>query len=240
MIKREELTNPASCMSRAAEDEMTFVLLGRDVAAPAAIRAWIAERVSSGKNSPTDPQILEARECAAQMELHQGPSGCEISPSRESVDAAVPSLTIERLRQIQRERNGLVTHAHRFGSDEHYFREMFKLADEAAGIYKARLAQEVEVSKRQDALIDHLQQLSTAKELRPGALYALEVRQPLNDAAARNIKESLRPFQEEFGVKFLILDRDLRISEPCSVDGVAEAVVKKLNALKAKDLGSDQ
>lgn len=60
MIKREELTNPNSCMSRAREDEMTFVLLERDAAAPAAIRIWVRERIRLGKNKPRDPQITEA------------------------------------------------------------------------------------------------------------------------------------------------------------------------------------
>jgi hypothetical protein len=60
MIKREELTNPNSCMSRARDDEMTFVLLGRDIAAPIAIRAWIETRIDLGKNKRTDSQILEA------------------------------------------------------------------------------------------------------------------------------------------------------------------------------------
>lgn len=68
MIKREELTNPASCMSRAREDEMTFVLLGRDAAAPFTIRAWINERIRLGKNTHTDPQIIEALSCARAME----------------------------------------------------------------------------------------------------------------------------------------------------------------------------
>lgn len=68
MIKREELTNPASCMSRAGDDEMTFVLLGRDIAAPAAIHAWILARVLAGKNTLTDPQVLEAITCSANME----------------------------------------------------------------------------------------------------------------------------------------------------------------------------
>ena len=67
MIKREELTNPRSCMSRARDDEMTFVLLGRDAAAPAAIRAWVDERIRLGKNTPEDPQIIEAINCAEQM-----------------------------------------------------------------------------------------------------------------------------------------------------------------------------
>ena len=66
--KSEELTNPASCMSRARPDEMTFVLLERDKAAPAAIRAWIRERVRLGKNNYADQQIREAEACARFME----------------------------------------------------------------------------------------------------------------------------------------------------------------------------
>lgn len=68
MRKRDELTDPRSCMSRARDDEWTFVLLGRDHAAPAAVRAWIEERVRLGKNQRTDPQIVEAEEWAASVE----------------------------------------------------------------------------------------------------------------------------------------------------------------------------
>jgi len=68
VIKREELTNPQSCMSRAEEDEMTFVLLARDKCAPAAIRAWVGYRVAMGKNEFSDPQIQEALACAMKME----------------------------------------------------------------------------------------------------------------------------------------------------------------------------
>jgi hypothetical protein len=66
--KHQELTDPRSCMSRAVDDEMTFVLLGRDAAAPEAIRAWCGIRIRLGKNGPRDPQIIEAMECAEQME----------------------------------------------------------------------------------------------------------------------------------------------------------------------------
>ena len=62
MRKREELSNPSSCMSRAADNEMVFVLLGRDTAAPLAIKTWCDERVRQGKNAETDLQIVEARE----------------------------------------------------------------------------------------------------------------------------------------------------------------------------------
>lgn len=68
MRKRDELTNPSACMVRARDDEMTFVLLGRDAAAPVAIRAWIAERIRLGKNQPGDPQLTEAEQCARTME----------------------------------------------------------------------------------------------------------------------------------------------------------------------------
>lgn len=68
MTKFEELANPESCMSRAGYAEMLFVLLARDVAAPAAIRAWVEERVRLGKNSHDDAQIKEALACAKEME----------------------------------------------------------------------------------------------------------------------------------------------------------------------------
>ena len=47
---------------------MIFVLLGRDAAAPVAIRAWVAERLRLGKNVATDAQIVEALDCAKTME----------------------------------------------------------------------------------------------------------------------------------------------------------------------------
>jgi hypothetical protein len=62
MKKRDELTDPSSCMSRARDDEMTFVLLGRDLAAPAAVLAWVEERIRLGKNCRADRQIVEANQ----------------------------------------------------------------------------------------------------------------------------------------------------------------------------------
>lgn len=64
MRKRDELSDPNSCLNKAREDEWLFVLLGRDAAAPAAVRAWIAERLRLGKNHVNDPQIVEARQWA--------------------------------------------------------------------------------------------------------------------------------------------------------------------------------
>lgn len=83
MIKHQELSNPASCMSRARDDERVFVLLARDAAAPVAIRAWVAERIRLRKNSLTDPQILEALECANEMERERFVR--EVGPGLEQI-----------------------------------------------------------------------------------------------------------------------------------------------------------
>lgn len=71
MRKQQELTDPASCMSRARDNEMTFVLLGRDIAAPAAVRAWIEARIRMGKNKPDDAQITEAIQWCETVEAEQ-------------------------------------------------------------------------------------------------------------------------------------------------------------------------
>lgn len=68
MLKRDELINPQSCMSRAWDDEMTFVLLARDEDAPDTIRDWIKRRIRRGKNTAGDSQMREAEECARTME----------------------------------------------------------------------------------------------------------------------------------------------------------------------------
>ena len=68
MRKQDELTKQHTCMQTAHPLEMVFVLLGRDPAAPIAIRAWAAERIRLGKNQEGDPQIVEALNCASTME----------------------------------------------------------------------------------------------------------------------------------------------------------------------------
>lgn len=69
MRKRDELIH--GCMANAHDDEITFVLLERDEDAPGTIRDWIARRIESGNNRPGDPKLVEAEECARQMELSQ-------------------------------------------------------------------------------------------------------------------------------------------------------------------------
>jgi hypothetical protein len=68
MRKKEEERISTSCLNKAKPDEMIFVLLGRDQAAPFAIRIWATERIRLGKNKRTDRQIVEALHVAQTME----------------------------------------------------------------------------------------------------------------------------------------------------------------------------
>jgi hypothetical protein len=68
MIKACELADSNSCLNRAMSDEMIFVLLARDRAAPAAIRSWVDERIRIGKNKRADPEIIQALVAAQEME----------------------------------------------------------------------------------------------------------------------------------------------------------------------------
>jgi hypothetical protein len=92
MIKELELSDPSSCMSRAREGEMTFVLLGRDVCAPVAIRVWCAARVLCGKNKPDDAQIAEALAAASAIEF--------MRPDINYAAAAEDTLIHEMLRLL--------------------------------------------------------------------------------------------------------------------------------------------
>jgi hypothetical protein len=68
MFKVNELKQPSSCLNKAKDDEMIFVLRGHDPAAPMVIRAWCEARILIGKNQRDDGQIFEALQCAEIME----------------------------------------------------------------------------------------------------------------------------------------------------------------------------
>jgi hypothetical protein len=68
MRKQFELNEPNSCLNRAANNEMLFVLRSHDVCAPFAIREWCKERILRGKNQPDDSTIKEAMAAADIME----------------------------------------------------------------------------------------------------------------------------------------------------------------------------
>lgn len=61
MRKKDEIAHPGSCLNKASDDEMLFVLLGRDLASTVAVEAWINERIALGKNRVNDSQIMEAQ-----------------------------------------------------------------------------------------------------------------------------------------------------------------------------------
>ena len=121
MRKHAELSQPNTCMSTAHPQEMTFVLLGRDAAAPATIRAWVAERLRLGKNAADDAQIVEALECAKTMETE----------GRKWVGAAThyPPGMGDESRRLHREYNALVK-AQNDGARNGP--EVIRLTDEAA------------------------------------------------------------------------------------------------------------
>jgi hypothetical protein len=68
MEKGNEYANPLSCFNKAHPNEQLFVLLGRDMAAPATIRAWAAARIALGLNHEGDIQIQVALRTAVIME----------------------------------------------------------------------------------------------------------------------------------------------------------------------------
>ena len=121
MRKKEELSRKTTCMAHAHPDEMVFVLLSRDVAAPATIRAWAAERIRLGKNKADDEQILEALACADTMERE----------GRQWVDQPLhyPPGMGEESRRLHREYYRLVE-AQRNGAKNGA--EVVKLTDECA------------------------------------------------------------------------------------------------------------
>lgn len=64
MIKVEEINNPNSCLNKAKDGEMLFVLLARDPAFASTVRFWIQERIRLGLNAEQDVKIQEAANCA--------------------------------------------------------------------------------------------------------------------------------------------------------------------------------
>ena len=75
MKKQDELSNPTSCLNKAADDEPLFVLRGKDPAAAIAICAWIEERIALGKNARDDQKMQDAMNVAVEMEKY-----CERMP----------------------------------------------------------------------------------------------------------------------------------------------------------------
>jgi hypothetical protein len=69
--KSDELADPNSCLNKAGEDEILFVVLDRDEAFPGTVRFWIKERIKLGLNRPGDAKLLGAEQTAAEVERLQ-------------------------------------------------------------------------------------------------------------------------------------------------------------------------
>ena len=68
MLKREELSRPDSCLNKAGDDELIFVLRAKEPAAVYAVRAWIARRLEMVLNFDDDPKIIDAYEWVRRAE----------------------------------------------------------------------------------------------------------------------------------------------------------------------------
>lgn len=74
MLKRDELTNPESCLNKADEAEPLFVLRANDENAPAAVAAWARDYIVSkggwGNMTPDQQKkYAEAMDVASNMRI---------------------------------------------------------------------------------------------------------------------------------------------------------------------------
>jgi hypothetical protein len=87
MRRLEETLAKDSCLNRALDEELVFVLLGRDASAASAIRYWASHRVATAKNQRTDPEIVEAFKLADQMDKERSFMRGRIDQRREDAQA---------------------------------------------------------------------------------------------------------------------------------------------------------
>lgn len=71
MEKREELDCADSCLNKARDNELIFVLLERDLAAATTVKFWIHERIRLGKNTTEDEKIKEAMNWVLEVQSRQ-------------------------------------------------------------------------------------------------------------------------------------------------------------------------
>ncbi len=67
MIKSEELSNPNSCLNKAKDDEILFVILDRDLAFAGTILYWIEKRIQLGLNKRDDLKMIETANCVQKV-----------------------------------------------------------------------------------------------------------------------------------------------------------------------------
>ena len=68
MLKKDEVTYPNSCLNKAADGEMIFVLREKDAAMAGTIRDWVERRLRLGLNQREDRKIMDALDMVAYLE----------------------------------------------------------------------------------------------------------------------------------------------------------------------------
>lgn len=111
MLRREELLDPNSCLSKAQDDEMVFVILGRDPVAAPTIDYWVKARIAMGLNAENDPQMLAATTCADTMEQQS-----KLFPLLQQT-SQLPSYA-----QMQRSRDGWKLEVEKYAADNQRLR----------------------------------------------------------------------------------------------------------------------
>ena len=97
MNKRQMLNDPQSCLNKAGDDEIIFVLREKDLTTAGAIRDWVKRRTTGvlPLNKMTDPKILEALSIAGEIEWNhsQGKWGGELqNPNLQSVEDSIKMI----------------------------------------------------------------------------------------------------------------------------------------------------
>jgi len=81
VLKREELSNPNSCINKSDDGEPLFVLCARDKHAPAAVRKWADDYEAAGGRPE---KAAEARSCADKMDAWREPTLGDGTPCAEA------------------------------------------------------------------------------------------------------------------------------------------------------------
>jgi hypothetical protein len=71
MLKKDELTEPNSCLNKAHDNEMLFVILERDPAAADTVRYWMQKRIELGLDTNDSPKLLTAASIVQRFEEFQ-------------------------------------------------------------------------------------------------------------------------------------------------------------------------
>lgn len=66
MLKRDEVSDPTSCLNKAADDEPVFVIRAKDRVGPATVRDWVYRATALGIHQE---KVAEALDLARAMEV---------------------------------------------------------------------------------------------------------------------------------------------------------------------------